>query len=115
MPCSGTYFRANTVETQSLFQSGWFIEGLFSQTIIVHVIRTSKIPFVESWASPQLLFTTLLVLIAAIYIPFSPIGTILGFHALPPVYFLYLIALIGGYMAITQVIKTWLIRKYGFS
>ena len=68
-------FEANSIETQALFQSGWFVEGLLSQTLIVHMIRTRKIPFIQSIASPPLLLTTALIM---------AIGIISPFHLLEP-------------------------------
>src|SRR6202035_498088 len=68
------FFKANSPEHQSLFQSGWFIEGLLSQTLIVHMIRTRKIPFVQSSASLPVMFLTATVMVIGIVIPFSPLG-----------------------------------------
>ncbi|MFT1843812.1 hypothetical protein, partial [Vibrio cholerae] len=65
-------FAANSVEHQALFQSGWFIEGLLSQTLVVHMLRTQKIPFIQSTAALPVLLTTGLVMALGIYIPFSP-------------------------------------------
>src|ERR1700730_11709638 len=65
------YFEANTPAEQSLFQSGWFVEGLLSQTLIVHMIRTQKIPFIQSMPSYPLLLTTILIMAIGVYIPYS--------------------------------------------
>ena len=67
-------FAANSVEHRALFQSGWFIEGLLSQTLVVHMLRTQKIPFIQSTAALPVLLTTGLVMALGIYIPFSPLG-----------------------------------------
>lgn len=108
-------FGANTIEKQSLFQAGWFIEGLLSQTLIVHMIRTQKIPFLQSWPAPQLLFMTVLVMSVGAYIPYSPIAQMLGFTAPPPSYFLWLLGILVSYFLLTQSVKIWFIRKYGYN
>ncbi|WP_016682773.1 magnesium-translocating P-type ATPase, partial [Yersinia pestis] len=76
-------FAANSVEHQALFQSGWFIEGLLSQTLVVHMLRTQKIPFIQSTAALPVLLTTGLIMAIGIYIPFSPLGTLVGLEPLP--------------------------------
>jgi magnesium-transporting ATPase (P-type) len=75
-------FAANNVEAQALFQSGWFIEGLLSQTLVVHMLRTQKIPFIQSRATLPVLLTTVIMAIG-IYIPFSPLGAMVGLEPLP--------------------------------
>ncbi len=80
-------FAANNVEAQSLFQSGWFIEGLLSQTLVVHMLRTQKIPFIQSRATLPVLLTTGLIMAIGIYIPFSPLGAMVGLEPLPLSYF----------------------------
>ncbi|MGC8864597.1 MAG: magnesium-translocating P-type ATPase [Bacteroidales bacterium] len=106
------FFGANTPEKQSLFQSGWFVEGLLSQTLIVHLIRTRRIPFIESWATPPVVLLTAFIMLIGIYIPFSPAASILGMQPLPPIYFLFLILILISYAALTQAIKNWFIRKF---
>src|ERR1019366_9645277 len=76
-------FHANNPDHQGLFQSGWFVEGLLTQTLIVHVIRTNKIPFIQSMAAPALVLTTLCVMTIGIYFPFSPLAPHVGFSHLP--------------------------------
>jgi Mg2+-importing ATPase len=105
-------FAANAPERQSLFQSGWFIEGLLSQTLIVHMIRTAKIPFFQSCASWPLLFATSGTMALGLWIPFSFIGKSIGFTPLPPTYFYWLSAIILSYCLLTQAVKTWFIRKF---
>jgi len=105
-------FAANTVESQSLFQSGWFIEGLLSQTLIVHMIRTEKIPFIQSRASTPVLLLTSLIIIAGIFIPFSAFGSSVGLQPLPLSYFPWLVAILLSYCFLTQAIKKWYIRKF---
>jgi Mg2+-importing ATPase len=107
-------FDANTIQKQSLFQAGWFIEGLLSQTFIVYMIRTSQIPFLQSWPAPQLIGTTLIIMAIGIYIPYSPLSLTLGFTPPPASYFFWLAAILPCYFLLTQVVKAWFIKKYGF-
>lgn len=95
----------------SLFQTGWFVESLITQTLIVHVIRTNKIPFIQDRASWPLSMTTLAIIAVAIYLPYSPFASALGFTALPPLYWPILLATLLCYVALTQTVKMWLIRK----
>jgi len=105
------YFKANHPGMQSLFQSGWFVEGLLSQTLIVHLIRTDKIAFLESRASLALSLTTAAVMGAGLYLPFSSLGASLGFVPLPLAYFPWLVGILLSYCALTQVMKTWLLNR----
>jgi P-type Mg2+ transporter len=105
-------FGANSPEQQSLFQSGWFVESLLSQTLIVHMIRTQKIPFIQSAAAPPVLILTGVVIAIGILIPFSPLGVSVGLRPLPATYFLWLVATLVAYGALTQVIKTIYIRNF---
>ncbi|ERM18873.1 magnesium-translocating P-type ATPase [Brevibacillus laterosporus] len=105
-------FAANTIADQSLFQSGWFIEGLLSQTLIVHMIRTEKIPFIQSRASLPVLLLTSLVMIAGIYIPFSTFGASVGLQPLPLEYFPWLVGILLCYALLTHLIKKWYIRTF---
>ncbi|MEI7688698.1 MAG: magnesium-translocating P-type ATPase [Candidatus Nomurabacteria bacterium] len=97
---------------QALFHTGWFVESLLTQTLIVHIIRTSKIPFIQSRASWPLLISTLCVISLGIYLPFSPFASALQFVPLPPLYFFLLFIGIILYFIITQLLKTWFIKKY---
>ena len=108
-------FGANSVEHQALFQTGWFVESLMTQTLIVHVIRTSKIPFFQSRAAFPMLMITATVMGIAMYLPFSAIATSIGFVPLPAVYFVWLAFILTCYCLLTQFIKTWFIKKYGYS
>src|SRR5262249_34932402 len=105
-------FNANTEAHQSLFQSGWFIEGLLSQTLVVHLIRTQKIPFFQGVAALPLMLTTCVVMAVGFYIPFSPLGAMIGLKPLPSEYFGWLITILLSYAILTQVIKFWFLRKY---
>jgi Mg2+-importing ATPase len=95
----------------SLFQTGWFVESLMTQTLVVHVIRTNRIPFLQSRASWQLSLTTVIIMAAAAWLPYSPLAPALGFTALPPLYWPLLLATLFCYVVLTQLVKMWLIRK----
>lgn len=107
-------FHANTPAEQGLFQSGWFVVGLLSQTLIVHMIRTWRIPFIQSRAAWPLMLMTLLVMTMGIALPFSPLASYLQLQALPLSYFPWLIAILAGYMALTQLVKGVYRRRYGW-
>ncbi len=96
----------------AMFHTGWFIESLASQTLIIYVIRTNKIPFLQSWPSKALLFTTLAIVGLAIYLPYSPLASTLKFVPLPGLYWWLLAAMLLVYFALTQTIKMWFIKKY---
>lgn len=106
-------FGANTPEMQALFQSGWFVEGLMSQTLIIHMIRTAKVPFIQSTAAPPLLVLTVCVMAAGIAIPFTPLGATVGLVPLPLAYFPWLLGTLLCYCLLTQVVKRWYIRRFG--
>ncbi|WP_434777474.1 magnesium-translocating P-type ATPase [Neisseria sp. Ec49-e6-T10] len=106
-------FGATSVAMESLFHSGWFIEGLLSQTLVVHMLRTRKIPFVQSTATLPVLLATILVMCIGIYLPFSPLGPMVGLQALPWSYFPWLIATLLSYCIVAQLMKTIYIRRFG--
>ncbi len=97
--------------SQSLFQTGWFVESLLTQTMIIHIIRTNKIPFVQSRPSTFLLATSALVMVGGIAIPFAPVGRYLGFTALPGGYWPFVGVTLIAYVALTQVVKAALLRR----
>jgi len=105
-------FGCNSPEHQSLFQSGWFIEGLLSQTLIVHMIRTRKIPFIQSRASLPVIITTFAIMGIGIAIPFISIGVSIGLSPLPWSYFPWLVAILLSYCILTQMVKVWYMRKF---
>jgi Mg2+-importing ATPase len=105
-------FGANTPEKQALFQSGWFVEGLLSQTLIIHMIRTARVPFVQSTAAAPLLLLTLTVMAVGVAVPFSPLGATVGLAPLPWSYFPWLAATLAGYCLLTQIVKYWYIRWF---
>nr|WP_272938552.1 magnesium-translocating P-type ATPase [Fischerella thermalis] len=106
-------FGANTPEQVQLFNSGWFVEGLLSQTLIVHMIRTSRWPFLQSTASLPVLLLTGIIIAIGMVIPFTPLGAALGMVPLPMRYFGWLWAILGAYCLLTQAIKLWYIRIFG--
>ncbi|MFJ0262603.1 magnesium-translocating P-type ATPase [Acinetobacter baumannii] len=98
-------FSANTPEHQTLFQSGWFVVGLLTQTLIVHMIRTAQIPFIQSRAATPLLIMTAVIMCIGIFLPMGPLASYLKLQALPLSYFLYLPVILGAYMCVTQWVK----------
>jgi P-type Mg2+ transporter len=106
-------FGANSVEKQSLFQSGWFVVGLLTQTLIVHMIRTQHIPFIQSRAAMPVILLTASIMAFGIYLPFSPLGAHLGMLPLPLSYFGWLAGILLCYCVLTQLIKTLYIRHFG--
>ena len=96
-----------------MFQAGWFVESMWSQTLVIHMIRTPKLPFIQSRASAPLTLVTLAGITALTLIPFTPLGTLLGFVALPPLYFAFLIPCILLYMALATSLKKAYVRHYG--
>jgi P-type Mg2+ transporter len=106
-------FGANAVERQSLFQSGWFVVGLLTQTLIVHMIRTQHIPFIQSRAATPVILLTATIMAIGIYLPFSPLGAHVGLVPLPESYFPWLVVILLSYCLLTQLIKGWYIRRYG--
>ena len=102
---------AAAAHSQSLFQTGWFVESLLTQTLIIHVIRTNKIPFVQSRPSAFLLVTSGAIMAVGVALPFTPIGRYLGFMALPGLYWPYLALTLLCYVLLTQGVKAWLLRR----
>jgi Mg2+-importing ATPase len=95
----------------ALFQTGWFVESLLTQTLIIHVIRTNRIPFLQSWASWPLLVTTAAVMAVGVWLPESPLGPAFGFTPLPGLYWPLLALTLLGYVVLTQAVKSWLLRR----
>jgi Mg2+-importing ATPase len=102
---------ANHTHAAALFNTGWFVESIMTQTLIIHVIRTNLIPFIQSRASWQLTMTTILIMGIGAYLPFSPVAKPLGFVPLPWQFWPILLATLLCYVGLTQVIKSWLVRK----
>ena len=108
------FFGAKTEGQQALFQSGWFIEGLLSQTLIVHMIRTPKLPIIESRAAWPLMLMTLSIMAAGIFLAMGPLAGYFKLQALPPSYFPWLAAMLLGYVALTTVMKRFYLRRFGW-
>lgn len=94
-----------------LFQTGWFVELLLTQTLIIHIIRTARIPFLQSRASNSLIVTTILVVGAGELLPYSPLGSTLGFVPLPGSYWPVVLVIILGYCVLAHLVKTWFVRR----
>lgn len=105
-------FKCQGPETEALFQSGWFVEGLLSQTLIVHMIRTRKVPFVQSCASWPVMLMTFSIMFIGICIPFTPFGNSIGLTSLPWSYFPWLIGILLSYCMLTQWLKTLYIHAF---
>ena len=95
----------------SLFQTGWFVESLMTQTLIIHIIRTNKIPFLQSRASLPLVVTSTLIMIFGMYLPYSPLAASLGFTGLPELYWPLLLCTLLCYVVLTQIVKVVLLRR----
>jgi len=108
-------FNYTTPEKAGLFQTGWFVESLLSQTLIVHVIRTGKIPFLQSKPSLPLLVTTLAICAIGAYLPYSTFATALQMAPLPPIFWLYLTVILVAYLGLTQIVKAFLIKHFGLN
>lgn len=107
-------FGANRPEAQTLFQSGWFVVGLLTQTLVVHMIRTPKIPFVQSRPSAPLLVMTLLIMALGIFLPMGPLAPYFKLQPLPAPYFAWLLALLVGYGLLTTGMKRFYVRRFGW-
>jgi P-type Mg2+ transporter len=101
---------AAAAHSERLFQTGWFVESLLTQTLIIHIIRTRKIPFFQSRPSWPLIVMSACIMAAGIAIAVSPLGTHLGFTTLPPLYWPLLALTLLCYVLLTQGVKTWLVR-----
>jgi Mg2+-importing ATPase len=121
-PCSSVFdyttflmmyflFGARHPAQAPLFQTGWFVESLLTQTLIIHVIRTNKIPFIQSRAAWPLTLTSVAIMAFGVWLPFSPLAGVLGFTLLPPLYWPLLALTLGCYVVLTQSVKAWLIRR----
>ncbi len=97
----------------SLFQTGWFVESLLTQTLIVHIIRTKRLPFFGSRASLPMTLTTLGVMAIGSWLPYSPFASDLGMVPLPPVYWAWIAAFLVTYAALTHLVKTWFFKRFG--
>jgi Mg2+-importing ATPase len=103
----------NAWNNPALFHTGWFVESLFTQTLIIHVIRTNKIPFLQSRASWPLIATSVIIVGVGAWLTVSPLASTLGFVALPALYWLLLAIMLVCYVILTQVVKTWFYHRFG--
>jgi Mg2+-importing ATPase len=108
------WFGADTPERQTLFQSGWFVVGLLTQTLVVHMIRTPKVPFLQSRASWPLLLMTACVMGIGVFLPMGPLAGYFKLQALPPMYFVFLLMVLLGYAGLVQAMKKLYVRRYGW-
>jgi P-type Mg2+ transporter len=99
---------------QPLFNTGWFLESLCTQTLVIHIIRTGKIPFIESKPSQFLIFTSIYIVSIGLVLPFIPIGKYFGFVQPPPMFFLALLIIVVAYLFLVQFVKNWFIKRYGY-
>ena len=109
----GVELAARQARYIGMFQAGWFVESMWSQTLVIHMIRTPKLPFLQSRASTPLTLLTLTGIAVLTVIPFTPLGAALGFASLPLTYFAYLIPCILFYMALATSLKKAYVRHYG--
>jgi Mg2+-importing ATPase len=107
-------FGANTVERQGLFQTGWFVVGLLTQTLIVHMLRTPLLPFVQSRAAAPLLAMTAAIAAFGLWLPMGPLADDFKFQPLPPAYFAWLAAIVLGYATLTTAMKQVYVRRFGW-
>ncbi len=103
----------NCRHNPALFHTGWFVESLFTQTLIIHVIRTNKIPLLESRASGPLILTSAIIVAVGAWLTVPPLANTFGFVPLPSLYWLFLAIMLLGYAILTQGVKTWFIRGFG--
>jgi Mg2+-importing ATPase len=100
--------------SEAFFHTGWFLESLCTQTLVIHVIRTGKIPFIESKPSQFLIFASIYIVTIGLMIPFTPLGKYFGFIPPPATYFIALITIVIAYLFMVQSIKSWFIKRYGY-
>lgn len=105
-------FGATTVAQQGLFQTGWFVESLFTQTFILQVLRTEKIPFIQSRPSKQVVLIALCLLVVGLTLPYTGVGHKIGFYPLPLAYYPWLLGVLLCYCTVTQFLKRWYIRRF---
>ena len=114
--CGGAYKTLDAngqLMFMALFQTGWFVESMWSQTLVIHMIRTPKIPFVQSRASFPVTALTFMGIFVLTAIPFTPLGTAIGLTALPAIYFAYLAGIVLAYMCLVTIVKRIFVKKYG--
>jgi Mg2+-importing ATPase len=103
----------NAWDNPSLFQTGWFVESLLTQTLIIHIIRTAKVPFFESHASPPLIATSVIICTIGMALPFTWAGAALGFEPLAWIYWPLVASMLVAYAVLTHFVKVWFTRRWG--
>lgn len=113
--CGGAYgvMGVNNVMFMALFNAGWFVESLWSQTLVIHMIRTPKIPFIQSRASFSVVCVTTCAIILGTSVPYTGFGASIGMVPMPPVYFIWLVGIIFGYMVLATILKKAYVKKFG--
>ncbi len=99
---------------QPLFNTGWFMESLCTQTLVIHVIRTGKIPFIQSMPSQFLIFTSIYIVTIGMILPYTPWGGYFKFVMPPAMFFVALVIILAAYLVLMQFVKSWFIKKYGY-
>jgi Mg2+-importing ATPase len=99
---------------EDLFHTGWFLESLITQTLVIHIIRTNKIPFIESKPSKYLVITSLAIVMLGIIIPYLPLAEEIGFVHPPAIFFVYLTIIVILYLLLVNFVKKWFVKKYGY-
>jgi len=107
-------FEANSVAQQGLFQSGWFVVGLLTQTLVVHMVRTPRLPFVQSRAAAPLMAMTIGIMAVGLWLPLGPLADYFKLQALPPAYYVWLVGILVGYCVLTTSMKRVYIRRFGW-
>jgi len=98
---------------EDFFHTGWFVESLFTQTLIVHMIRTQRIPFIQSRPSRTMFLATISIMAIGAWLPFSRLASFFGFVRLPGIYFAWIAGFLLAYGALTHTVKTWFYRRFG--
>jgi Mg2+-importing ATPase len=98
---------------ENLFHTGWFVESILTQTLIVHIIRTNRIPFFQSRASWTLTLTTLSVIAAACALPYTPVAAYLGLEPLPLSFWPWMVATVIAYAVLTHIAKMRFVKRFG--
>lgn len=113
--CGGAFGTLNATGQErfiALFQTGWFLESMWTQVLILHLLRTRQLPFLRSRPSRAVLGVTLLGIVLYTLLPLTPPGRLLGLVPMPPVYLGFLVAVVAGYLLVVSLAKTVYIRKY---
>jgi Mg2+-importing ATPase len=107
-------FGANSIAGQTLFQSGWFVVGLLTQTLVVHLVRSPKLPFVQSRAAAPLMGMTVVIVALGLWLPNGALASYFGLQALPSAYYAWLAAILLGYGTLVTAMKRVYVRRYGW-